>query len=712
MSFIIALAGNPNSGKTTLFNELTGSTAYVGNWPGVTVEKKEGKLKGCKDITIVDLPGIYSLSPYSPEEVISRDFIIKQKPDAILNIIDSSNLERNLYLTLQLKETDVPVIAALNMIDVIKKKGESIDAAKLSQKLGCPVIETSASKGQGIKELTDEIIKLKCSPRAQKRCSYYDKKFEEAVTKTQNIICGSVQSNIRWHAIKLLENDEKIKQELKLSDEITAQIKQIMNELENYYDDDCDSIITDLRYKYITASLKDIYNKKSSAVSVTEKIDRIVTNRYLALPIFILVILGVYLISIQTVGSLTVELMESLFSDVIASGVNNWLTSINAASWLKGLIVDGIIGGVGMVLVFVPQLMMLFLLLSFLEDCGYMSRIAFILDRIFRHFGLSGKSFIPMLIGTGCTVPGITATRTIENEKDRRMTIMLTPFIPCGAKLPVFALISGAIFPNLFFIAPSMYFAGIIMVIISGILLKRTRLFKGDISPFVMEMPQYRLPNAKGLLIHMWDRSKDFIVKAGTVIFTASAIIWVLVSFNWSFVMTDTQHSMLSSIGRVIAPVLKPLGFGNWQSAVAILTGFVAKENIVATFGIVLNSGIENPAFAEQISFLFDNPAAAYAFMILILFAPPCIAAISTIKREMNSAKWTFIALGFQIVVSYIAAFLVYQIGSMLFYDGSPLTSTILAGIIVLYIAYITYKRIKAQKSCAGSCAYCNKCKK
>jgi ferrous iron transport protein B len=705
MSFVIAFAGNPNSGKTTLFNELTGSTQYVGNWPGVTVEKKEGRLTGHREITVVDLPGIYSLSPYTPEEIISRDFIIKQQPDIIINIIDATNLERNLYLTLQLLETDIPVIAALNMIDVINKRGDYIDINMLSQKLGCPVVQTSASKGIGIDELTEEILKIKARPFKRKKFAYYDRRFESIAGETEKLISGAVIGNKRWYAVKLLENDRIVKNSLKLDEYLSAKLAQIVNTIEKQFDDDCDSIIADIRYNYIAKILQGIYIKKTEQkayVSVTEKIDRIATNKWLALPIFFIILWAVYYISVQTVGSFTVNALDGFFK-YLAATVGNLMNKINAANWLKGLICEGIIGGVGAVLVFVPQLIILFLLLSFLEDSGYMSRIAFIMDRVFRHFGLSGKSFIPMLIGTGCSVPAITAARTIENKKDRRMTIILTPFIPCGAKLPIFALISGAVFPAYSFVAPSMYFAGIFTVILCGVMLKNTKFFKGEDAPFVMELPEYRMPIAKGIFIHMWERSKDFIIKAGTVIFAASCIIWVLVNFNWSFEMVQTKHSMLASIGKIIAPLFKPLGFGNWQCSVAALTGYAAKENIVATLGIILGEG--EAGFAAKVAALFDNPAAAYAFMIFVLLAPPCFAAISVMKRELGSLKWFIFAILFQLGVSYTAAFFIFQTGSLFFYGGTAMSSVILTLLLALIIIYITVCMFKNRK--CGNCGRC-----
>lgn len=713
MSTKIALVGNPNSGKTTLFNELTGSVQYVGNWPGVTVEKKSGLLKKSEDITIVDLPGIYSLSPYTPEEIISRDYIIKEKPDAILNIVDSTNIERNLYLTMQLLETGIPVIVALNMIDVIEKKGEKIDVKLLSKKLGCTVIETSAVKGTGFKEIIKNIKNIKSNNFNTNNVSY-NKDFDDTINKIENEISSNVKDFSRWYAFKLFEKDTIVTEELKLTDSIKANIDNFIKEYENLYNDDCESIITDIRYNYISDLLSGIYNKKSLKTnSVSEKIDNIVTNRFLALPIFMLIMWGVYFISIQTIGGITTEYMQ-MFFDFVGNGVKNWLTSVNTALWLQSLITDGIINGIGAVLVFLPQLMVLFFCLSILEDCGYMSRVAFIMDRIFRSIGLSGKSSIPLIIGAGCSVPGIMSSRTIENDKSRRMTILLTPFIPCTAKLPVFALIAGAVLPEYSFAAPSMYFAGIIMIIVSGLILKRTKYFKSEDTPFVMEMPDYRMPNAKSLFIHMWDRSKDFIVKAGTIIFAASGIIWFLVSFNFSFEMVDTSNSILAYLGNLIAPIFKPLGFGNWQATIATLTGYAAKENIVATFGIIFNAE-NNAQMFSNIAFMFENPAAGYAFMIFILFSPPCFAAISAIKKEMDSTKWTVFALSYQLILSYVLSFIVFQTASLIFYGGTSMTTAFIAIILFSLIGLIVFNRIKYRKhcpKCAGNCATCSKAKK
>lgn len=673
MGIKIALAGNPNCGKTTIFNELTGSSQYVGNWPGVTVEKKEGKLKGHKDVTIVDLPGIYSLSPYTLEEVVTRNFLIEERPDVIINIVDGSNIERNLYLTTQLVELGIPVVIALNMMDVVNKNGDIINTSKLSKSLGCEVLETSALKGKGLKELSDKAVEIGKSTPKVTLLNTFSKDTEEVLSNIEKLLKGnSLIKNPRWFYIKLFERDEKVLEYLKLDNNTKDKLDNLINNYEESLDDDAESIITTERYDYIgeiTASC--VKKKNNSNLTTSDKIDKVVTNRWLALPIFALVMLGIYYIAVTTIGTIATDWVnDTLFAELIQGNVSNWLMNMQVADWLHGLIVDGIIGGVGAVLGFVPQIMVLFFLISLLEDCGYMARVAFIMDRIFRRFGLSGKSFIPMLIGSGCSVPAVMASRTIENDRDRKMTIMLTPFIPCSAKLPVFALLAGAFFPSQPWAAPSMYFLGIAMVILSGIILKKTKLFKGDPAPFVMELPQYRIPSLKGLLIHMWDRGKAFIIKAGTIIFVASGLIWFLQSFSWSLQMVDAQDSILASIGNVIAPIFAPLGFGNWQSAVATVTGFLAKENVVATFGVLFGLGAEltesDPNLVSTMGQLF-NVVSAYSFMAFTLLAAPCFAAIGAIKREMGSWKWTFIAIGYQTGLAYVVSLIIYQVGRLIF---------------------------------------------
>ncbi len=673
MGIKIALAGNPNCGKTTIFNELTGSSQYVGNWPGVTVEKKEGKLKGHKDVTIVDLPGIYSLSPYTLEEVVTRNFLIDERPDVIINIVDGSNIERNLYLTTQLVELGIPVVIALNMMDVVNKNGDIINTSKLSKSLGCEVLETSALKGKGLKELSDKAVEIGKSTPKVTLLNTFSKDTEEVLSNIEKLLKGnSLIKNPRWFYIKLFERDEKVLEYLKLDNNTKDKLDNLINNYEESLDDDAESIITTERYDYIGEITTSCVKKKNNSnLTTSDKIDKVVTNRWLALPIFALVMLGIYYIAVTTIGSIATDWVnDTLFAELIQGNVSDWLMNMQVADWLHGLIVDGIIGGVGAVLGFVPQIMVLFFLISLLEDCGYMARVAFIMDRIFRRFGLSGKSFIPMLIGSGCSVPAVMASRTIENDRDRKMTIMLTPFIPCSAKLPVFALLAGAFFPSQPWAAPSMYFLGIAMVILSGIILKKTKLFKGDPAPFVMELPQYRIPSLKGLLIHMWDRGKAFIIKAGTIIFVASGLIWFLQSFSWSLQMVDAQDSILASIGNVIAPIFAPLGFGNWQSAVATVTGFLAKENVVATFGVLFGLGAEltesDPNLVSTMGQLF-NVVSAYSFMAFTLLAAPCFAAIGAIKREMGSWKWTFIAIGYQTGLAYVVSLIIYQVGRLIF---------------------------------------------
>ena len=591
MSIKIALAGNPNSGKTTMFNELTGSSQYVGNWPGVTVEKKEGKLKGQKDVVIVDLPGIYSLSPYTLEEVVSRNFIINEKPDAIINIVDSTNIERNLYLTTQFLEMGTPVVLALNMMDLLQKSGDTIDKERLSEMLGCPVVETSALKGQGAKEVAEKAIELARSRQVPSDVIRFAEDIEEAISKISSELGAQVTAeNRRWFAIKILEGDQKAIEGLQISSEMNAKFAALRDLIKANYDDDMESIITLQRYEYIAkivdASVKKVHTHKDST---SDKIDKIVTNRLLGLPIFALVMWFVYFVSVTTIGTMGTDWVNDvLFGEIVPGAVDSVLASLNVADWMASLIQDGIVAGVGAVLGFLPQMLVLFFMLAILEDSGYMARVAFIMDRIFRKFGLSGKSFIPMLIGTGCSVPGIMASRTIENDRDRKITVMTTSFIPCGAKLPIIALIAGALFPDSSWVGPSAYFIGMGAVIVSGIILKKTKAFAGDPAPFVMELPPYHVPSFKGLLIHMWDRGKSFVKKAGTIIFVASIVIWVMSNLNWSFgFVEDIEESILASLGNLFAPLFTPLGWGDWKAAVATITGLVAKENVVATFGIL-----------------------------------------------------------------------------------------------------------------------------
>ena len=671
MSTTIALAGNPNCGKTSIFNHLTGSSQHVGNWPGVTVEKKEGKLKQHGDCLLMDLPGIYSLSPYTLEEVVTREYLINERPDAIINIIDGSNLERNLYLTTQLLEVGIPVVVALNMMDIVAKNGDKIDTRKLSAELGCPVIETSALKGSGLKGLADEAVKLaktNAKPAAPKT---FSPEVEKTLTAIADVLAGQVEPrHLRWYAVKLFERDEKVQAAIALSEADRSRIAELTKACEAALDDDAESIMTNERYQYITGMIGQCLTKKQhgQAMTISDKIDRVVTNRILALPIFAAVMWLVYYVSIQTVGTFLTDFTNDTLVSGFQGWVNDWLVGLGTADWLVGLICDGIIAGVGAVLGFVPQMMVLFFFLSILEDCGYMARVAFIMDRIFRRFGLSGKSFIPMLIGSGCGVPAIMATRTIENERDRRMTIMTTTFIPCGAKLPIIALFAGALFPGATWVAPSAYFIGVAAIILSCLFLKHTRPFAGEPAPFVMELPQYHLPTAKTVLLHVWERAKAFIVKAGTIIFVSCAVIWFLQSFNWSLQMVDAEESILASIGRVIAPLFAPLGFGSWQAAVGAVTGLVAKENVVATLAVLYGIGEaaeDDPALLQQIALSFTQ-LSAFAYMVFNLLCAPCFAAIGAIRREMMSAKWTWAAILYQTIFAYIVALLIYQIGSLI----------------------------------------------
>lgn len=688
MEYKIALAGNPNCGKTTMFNDLTGSSQYVGNWPGVTVEKKEGKLKANKQAIIQDLPGIYSLSPYTLEEVVSRNYLVTQHPDAMINIVDASNLERNLYLTTQLLEIGVPMVIALNMMDLVRKNGDKIDVAKLSQALGCQIIETSALKGEGSAEVAKAALTLAQRKSLAPKPLSFDPKLEETLSMIQKQIAGSCDpNNLRWFAIKLFERDEKAMEQLNLSAAVLDQIEALRQEAEREFDDDAESIITHERYQAISRILKTCYQKQQAKQRLTtsDKIDKIVTNRILALPIFALVMFVVYYLSISTVGTMMTDWVNDvLFTEIIPPAVEGWLTAANAAPWLQSLVLDGIIAGVGAVLGFLPQMMVLFLLLALLEDCGYMARIAFIMDRVFRRFGLSGKSFIPMLVGLGCGVPAVQASRTIENDRDRKMTIMTTTFIPCSAKLPIIGLISGALFHGSGWVATSAYFVGIAAIIVSGIILKKTKLFAGDPAPFVMELPAYHIPSVKGVLIHMWDRSKAFVRKAGTIIFLSSALIWFLSNFNFSLQMVETPDSILASIGRVIAPIFAPLGWGHWEAAVGSFAGLVAKENLVSVMAIlygfaeVAENGDEMwSVFAQNFTMI-----SAYSFLVFNLLCAPCFAAIGAIRREMGSGKWTWIAIGYQCLFAYVVSLIIYQIGNLLL--GGTFGLGTVVGIILL----------------------------
>ncbi len=689
----IALAGNPNSGKTTMFNDLTGSSQYVGNWPGVTVEKKEGRLKGHKNVLVQDLPGIYSLSPYSMEEVVSRTYILDEKPNALLNLVDASNLERNLYLTTQLKETGIPMAIALNMMDLVNKRGDRIDTARLSAILGCPVVETSALKSTGSREAAEMALEVAAQKTPQAVTHRFSPDVEKALDEITTIIREKVPAEqMRFFAIKAFERDQKALERLKFSAVEMEKLESVIRRVETSEDEDSESIITNQRYQYIDGLMKKVIRKKNlGSLTASDKIDKVVTNRILALPIFALVMWLVYYISIQTIGAIgSGWVNDTLFGEIVPNAVSGFLASIQTAEWLQSLILNGIIAGVGAVLGFLPQMMVLFLCLAILEDSGYMARIAFIMDRIFRKFGLSGKSFIPILVSAGCGVPGIMASRTIENEKDRRMTVMVTTFIPCSAKLPIIALIAGALFPASTWVGPSAYFLGILAIVVSGIILKKTRLFTGDPSPFVMELPAYHMPQPKGLIIHVWDRSKHFILKAGTIIFVSSAIIWFLSSFSFRMEMVEQKDSILAALGSLIAPVFAPLGWGNWQPAVATIVGLTAKENVVGTLGILYGAGEVAEDGAEiwlQLQTAFTQ-VTAYSFLVFNLLCAPCFAAIGAIRREMASAKWTFIAIGYQTMLAYVAAFLVTQLGNFIVL-GAPFG--IGQGLAILLIGWILW---------------------
>ena len=684
MSIQVALAGNPNCGKTTLFNGLTGATQYVGNWPGVTVEKKEGKYKEDKDIKITDLPGIYSLSPYTLEEVVSREFLLNGNVDVVLNIIDGSNLERNLFLTTQILELGIPTVVAINMLDVIEKRKDTIDYKKLSEELGCPVLPISALKNTGIKELMAQVKKAAGTKFSAK--NIYAGKVLNALNTIETSLPSSIEASRRFfYAVKLFERDDKIEAAIKSKADAS-----VIEACEKSMDDDSESIITDARYTYITSVIKDCYKKGSKEVLTTsDKIDRIVTNRVLALPIFALVMWFVYYISVTTVGTIVTDWTNDvLFGEIIPPAVDSFLDAIQCADWLHGLIVDGIIGGVGAVIGFVPQMLVLFFFLAILEDCGYMARVAFIMDRIFRKFGLSGKSFIPMLIGTGCGVPAVMASRTIESDRDRKMTIMTTTFIPCGAKMPIIGLIAGAIFHGASWVAPSAYFVGMAAVIVSGIMLKKTKLFAGDPAPFVMEMPAYHMPRAVNVLRSMWERGSSFIKKAGTIILLSTIVLWFLQGFGWekgAFGMVDDiDHSILSSIGQTFAWIFSPLGWGDWKAAVASVTGLIAKENVVATFGQLYGFAEvaeEGNEFWGQLSASF-TPLAAYSFMVFNLLCAPCFAAMGAIKREMNNTKWFWIAIGYQCGFAYVCSLIVYQLGSLV--NGGSFGFGAIVGFILL----------------------------
>ena len=703
MAYKIALAGNPNCGKTTLFNALTGSNQFVGNWPGVTVEKKEGKLKGHKDVIIMDLPGIYSLSPYTLEEVVARNYLITERPDAILNIVDGTNLERNLYLSTQLMELGIPVVMAVNMMDIVAKNGDKINIAALSKSMGCEAVEISALKGTGITEAAEKAIAL-----AQKKADAgfvhtFAPEVESVLTDIEALLPSDiVESQKRFYAIKLFERDDKIADTMSKVPDVESIIKAAEDKL----DDDSESIITNERYVYIASIIEGCYVKKNKqGLTISDKIDRVVTNRWLALPIFAVVMWLVYYVSVSTVGSfLTDWVNDVLFGDIIPPAVSGFLESINCAPWLEGLIVDGIIAGVGAVLGFVPQMLVLFIFLAFLESCGYMARVAFIMDRIFRKFGLSGKSFIPMLIGTGCGVPGIMASRTIENDRDRKMTIMTTTFIPCGAKLPIIALIAGAIFRGASWVAPAAYFIGIAAIICSGIILKKTKMFAGDPAPFVMELPAYHWPTVSNVQRSMWERGWSFIKKAGTVILLSTIVVWF--ASNFGFVdghfgmVDDLSDGILSAIGRSFAWIFAPLGWGDWKAAVAAITGLVAKENVVGTFGILYGFAEVSDEGEEIWGTLASSFTAisAMSFMVFNLLCAPCFAAMGAIKREMNNAKWFWFAIGYQCLLAYVVSLCIYQIGSVVT-GGAFGIGTVVAILLVVGFLYLLFRPYKESET-------------
>ena len=710
MSIKIALAGNPNCGKTTLFNALTGSNQFVGNWPGVTVEKKEGKLKGHKDVTIMDLPGIYSLSPYTLEEVVARTYLITERPDAILNIVDGTNIERNLYLSTQLMELGIPVVMAVNMVDIMEKTGDKIHIDKLSKKLGCEVVEISALKGTGVQKAAEKAVAAAGKKDASARVHEFNPQVESVIqTVEEKLFDDIAEDQKRFFAIKLLEKDDKIKEQMKHSPDVSAEIKT----LEDEFDDDTESIITNERYEYISSIIDECVTKgtKKGELSVSDKIDRVVTNRFLALPIFAVVMFIVYYVSVTTIGAILTDWTnDTLFGEWIIPGAQSFFENIGCADWLTGLIVDGVISGVGAVLGFVPQMLVLFIFLAFLESCGYMSRVAFIMDRIFRKFGLSGKSFIPMLIGSGCGVPGVMASSTIENDRDRKMTIMTTTFIPCGAKLPIIALIAGAFFDNAGWVAWSAYFVGVAAIICSGIILKKTKMFSGEPAPFVMELPAYHWPTVGNVLRSMWERGWSFIKKAGTIILLSTIILWFLMSFGWvdgGFGMLEAEQlndSILAKIGSAIAWIFAPLGWTQagegWKMAVAAVSGLIAKENVVATFGLLFGFG----EVAEDGQEIWGSlatvmtPIASYGFLVFNLLCAPCFAAMGAIKREMNNTKWFWFAIGYQCILAYVAAMCIYQIGTLIT-TGAFGIGTIIAFVCVAGFLYLLFRPYKESET-------------
>ena len=708
MSVTIALAGNPNCGKTTMFNALTGANQYVGNWPGVTVEKKEGKLKNQKDVTVTDLPGIYSLSPYTLEEVVSRDYLLKEKPDVIIDLVDATNIERNLYLATQLLEIGIPVVIALNMVDLLKKNNIHINVKGLSSALGCPIVETSALKGTGLKEVVDEAIKCANQHRVPSKQMEFPKAVEKAVNEIESLVPANIsEENKRWYAVKLLERDSKVKEGLNLPASAQSKIEEIASNLEKAEDDDTESIVTDGRYQYIQKVVSANVKRSGNKMTVSDKIDRIVTNRILGLPIFILTMFIVYYVSVTTVGTMVTDWTNDSFVGTIQGVVSDGLGNAGVADWLVSLVSDGIIGGLGAVLGFVPQMAILFLFLSILEDCGYMVRIAFVMDRVFRHFGLSGKSFIPLLISSGCGIPGIMASKTIEADNDRRLTIMTATFIPCGAKLPVIALMGGIMtayvtgdYVAAGFITPLMYFIGVVAVLVSAIILKKTKPFSGKPAPFVMELPQYHIPSAKTVLLHVWERLKGFIIKAGTILFLATVIMWVLSSIGSTgsgigFV-EDSNDSIMAILGGILAPIFAPLGFGKWQPVAASISGFSAKESIVSTMGVLANvagdDAEDTMIVGAAIKAWFPTAVAAFSFLLFNLLDSPCLAAISTMAHEMQSRKWFWFAILFQNIFAYVVTLCVYQIGLVVTGAGSFGIGTIVALILVAILLFLLFR--------------------
>ena len=710
MGIKIALAGNPNCGKTTMFNALTGANQYVGNWPGVTVEKKEGKLKGKRkndDIIVTDLPGVYSLSPYTLEEVVSRDYILNDNPDVIIDLVDSTNIERNLYLATQLIETGVPVVIALNMTDLLEKRGIKIDTKRLSMLLDCPIVETSALKQTGLDALVETAIKVANKKEVDLPREIFSKELEEAITNVKGVLPDSIsEDKKRWYAVKFLENDSKVVESMNLSAAAKAAVDKDRKDLETKHDDDMESIVTDERYKFIQKVVDTTVKKGKDKLTTSDKIDRIVTNRILGIPIFIAVMFVVYYISVTTIGTIVTDWTNDTFVGAIQDIVSKGLESVGVNSVLEGLVVDGIIGGLGAVLGFVPQMAILFLFLSILEDCGYMVRIAFVMDRVFRHFGLSGKSFIPLLISSGCGIPGIMASKTIEQDNDRRLTIMTATFIPCGAKLPVIALMGGVMtsyatgsYTAGGFMAPIMYFVGIVAVLVAAIILKKTKPFSGKPAPFVMELPQYHIPQVKTVLLHVWERLKGFIIKAGTILLLATVVMWILGNFGFAGggfgMVDDSADSLLAVIGGVIAPIFAPLGFGEWQPVAASLSGFTAKEAIVSTMGVLANvaesQSEDTVTVAQAIQTWFPSAVAAFSFLLFNLLDSPCLAAIATMAQQMQSKKWFWFAILFQNVFAYLVTLCVYQIGTLVTGGGFGV-GTVVAFIVVAVMLFMLFR--------------------